>query len=304
METASPAPVPGSAPGPLPAFDGLREISKSYDGLICDLWGVLHDGRTAFPHAIDCLERLRAAGKRIAVLSNAPRRAAEIEARMNEMGIVPALYDRVVSSGEEAWRHLKERPDNWYRALGRRGHHLGSDRDKGMREHLEVEWVENFREADFLLNTGAHMGQERVADYEDELAAAAALDLPMICANPDLEVIAGGIRQICAGALARRYEQLGGRVRYHGKPHPEIYGACLAALEDVPRDRVLAVGDSLRTDVAGACAIGVDSLLVIGGIHAEALSVQEGETPEPDALAALCGAEGCRPTASVPLFRW
>lgn len=293
-----------SAFPPLPALTGVGEIAGRYDGLICDLWGVLHDGHRAFPHALDCLERLRAAGKRVIVLSNAPRRAVEIEAKMNELGIRAGLYDRVVSSGEEAWRHLKERPDGWYRDLGRRGHHLGSDRDKGMREGLDIEWVEDFETADFLLNTGAHMGQERVEDYEAELAAAARLGLPMICANPDLEVIAGGMRQICAGALARRYEELGGRVRYHGKPHREIYGACLEALAGLPRQRILAVGDSLRTDIAGAQAIGVDSLLVIGGIHAEELCVAEGEAPTPEALAQLCGRSGFRPTATVPLFRW
>ncbi len=295
MDTAPPLP---------PVLTGLSELCARYDALICDLWGVLHDGHVAFPHAIDCLGRLRAAGKRVVVLSNAPRRAVEIEAKMNELGIAPALYDRVVSSGEEAWRHLKERPDDWYRALGRRGHHLGSDRDKGMRRDLEVTWVEDFREADFLLNTGAHLGQERVEDYESELAEAAALDLPMICANPDLEVIAGGVRQICAGALAKRYEELGGRVRYHGKPHRGVYDACLETLEGVPRERVLAVGDSLRTDIAGARTIGVDSLLVIGGIHAEALGVEEGTAPSAEALAALYREAGLRPTASVPLFRW
>ncbi|SMF39355.1 HAD-superfamily class IIA hydrolase, TIGR01459 [Tistlia consotensis] len=293
-----------SALPPLPALDGVGAIAERYDGLICDLWGVLHDGHRAFPHAVDCLGHLRAAGKHVVILSNAPRRSAEIEAKMNELGIGPALYDKVISSGEEAWRHLKERPDDWYRALGRRGHHLGSDRDKGMREGLDVTWVEAFGEADFLLNTGAHMGQERVEDYEAQLAAAAALGLPMICANPDLEVIAGGVRQICAGALAKRYEELGGTVRYHGKPHREIYGACLSALDGVPSDRILAVGDSLRTDIAGAQTIGIDSLLVIGGIHAEELGVQEGEAPTPESLAALCGKAGIRPTASVPLFRW
>src|SRR5690606_21377557 len=102
-----------------PALSGLREIAGRYDGLICDLWGVLHDGHRAFPHAVDCLERLRAAGVRIVVLSNAPRRAVEIEAKMNGLGIGRELYDRMISSGEETWRHLKQRPDAWYRALGR-----------------------------------------------------------------------------------------------------------------------------------------------------------------------------------------
>ena len=154
------------------------------------------------------------------------------------------------------------------------------------------------------IKRGAHLGRERVEDYEAQLRAAAGLGLPMICANPDLEVIAGGVRQICAGALARRYEELGGRVRYHGKPHAEIYGACLAALAGVEPARILAVGDSLRTDIAGAQAIGLDSLLVIGGIHAEELCVAEGEAPTPENLAALCSRSGHRPTASVPLFRW
>lgn len=285
-------------------YDGLAALAERYDGFICDLWGVLHDGVTAFPHALDALAELRRQDKRIVVLSNAPRRAVEVIERMHELGIEARFYDAVMTSGEHAWRHLSERSDPWYKELGRRCFHLGPDRDNGMRAGLDLQFVEDLAEADFVLNTGAHMASDTVETYAHELEAAAAHGLPMICANPDLEVIRGGKREICAGLLARRYEELGGTVRYHGKPHAEVYDECLRLLGVSDRERIVAVGDSLRTDIAGAVAIGVDGLLVVGGIHAAALEVAEGEMPTPAALQALCRAEGVTPTAAIPIFRW
>lgn len=285
-------------------LDGFAPLAERYDALICDLWGVLHDGVRAFPHAIDCLEQLHRRGKRIVVLSNAPRRAAEVEARMNEMGIEPHLYERVHSSGEDTWQHLATRPDDFYRSLGRRCFHFGPDRDRGMREGLDLDFVESLEEADFILNTGAHMAEDTVEVYSKELEAAAALGLPMICANPDLEVIRGGKREICAGALAARYEALGAPVRYHGKPHLSIYETCFQVLKDIPRERIAAVGDSLRTDIAGAQAASIDGILIAGGIHADSLRIKEGERPSPEKLARLFAADEQQPVATLPVFRW
>ncbi|MFQ5775879.1 MAG: TIGR01459 family HAD-type hydrolase [Kiloniellaceae bacterium] len=288
----------------IPIHDGLASLADRYDGFIVDLWGVLHDGARAFPEAVTCLERLRRHGKRVLILSNAPRRAAAVAARNAELGIAPGLWDAVMSSGEDAWRHLAERPDPWYRALGRRCYHLGPERDRGMREGLDYDFVEEIAEADFILNTGAAGGDDTVERYVPLLEQADRLRLPMICANPDLEVVRGGRREICAGAIAARYEAMGGAVRYHGKPHPGIYQACFRLLDGVARARLAAIGDALRTDIAGANAVGIDGIFVTGGLQGEALGVDAQGYPEPARLAALCEAEGQFPVAALPVLRW
>lgn len=283
---------------------GLGEIAPHYDGFILDLWGVLHDGSAPFPGVLEALGALRAAGKRIAVLSNAPRRAALVAARMTEIGIPPALYDFVHSSGEEAWQHLARRDDPFYAALGRRCYHMGPARDDNMLDGIDLVRVPDIATAEFILNTGPSEWDETVAQYEPLLRAALARDLPMICANPDLLVIHQGHRSICAGAVAQRYEALGGRVRWHGKPFPSVYATCFARLGIVARRRILAVGDSLRTDIAGANTAGIDSLLVTGGIHAEEFALGPGEQPDLERLAAGIAASGHSPSAVVARFRW
>ena len=284
--------------------DGLSEIADRYDGFIVDLWGVLHDGVAAFPSALDCLLHLKARGKRVVVLSNAPRRAAAVELRNGELGIEARHVDATMSSGEETWRYLKERPDAFYQGLGGRCYQVGPARDRGMRDGLDCHFVERVEEADFLLTTGADRPEDRVEDFDPVLDPARARDLPMICANPDLEVVRGGKREICAGAIAAHYEAKGGIVRYHGKPHAGIYDATFALLELADRRRIAAIGDSLRTDVAGAQAVGIDAIFVTGGIHAEALCVGEREIPDPARLAALYDQAGRRPTTALSALRW
>jgi HAD superfamily hydrolase (TIGR01459 family) len=284
---------------------GLREIAPAYDGFILDLWGVLHDGSAPLPGVLDALARLKTAGKRLAVLSNAPRRAALVASRMTEIGIPPDLYDHVYSSGEEAWQHLERRDDPFYAALGRRCYHLGPARDDNMLEGIDLERVADMSEGEFILNTGPSWGwEETVADYETLLQAARARDLPMVCANPDLVVIHEGRPAICAGTLAQRYEALGGRVRWHGKPFPSVYETCFALLGIAQRRRILAVGDSLRTDIAGAEATGIDSVLVTGGIHGDELGAAPGELPDRARLAAAIATSGHHPTAVMARFRW
>ena len=284
---------------------GLREIAADYDGFILDLWGVLHDGSKPYPGVLEALAQLKAADKRIAVLSNAPRRAALVASRMAEIGIPPELYDHVHSSGEEAWQHLKHRDDPFYAALGRACYHLGPSRDDNMVEGIDLERVASVEEAEFILNTGPSWGwEETVADYEALLVAARARDLPMVCANPDLVVIHEGRPAICAGALAQRYEVLGGRVRWHGKPFPSVYATCFARLGIADRRRILAIGDSLRTDIAGANAAGIDSVLVAGGIHSEEFGLAEGELPDRARLAAGIAASGHKPSAVIARFHW
>ncbi len=292
----------------VPIHRGLSRLAGSYDVFIVDLWGVLHDGVRAFPEAVACLEQLKARGKRVLILSNAPRRAAEVARRTVELGVAPRLFDAVVSSGEAVWRNLEARRDPWYRALGRRCYHLGPERDLGMREGLDLDFVAELAAADFILNTGALSSEDTAEDYAPLLKAALGRGLAMVCANPDLEVIRGGRREICAGAVAALYERLGGQVRYDGKPHRSIYEACFEALDlDRPPLRpeaMLAIGDSLRTDIAGAQAVGIAGLFVAGGIHAEELGMAGGAPPDEAALAALFQARDMYPLAVLDALRW
>jgi len=284
--------------------EGMAELAAHYDGLILDLWGVLHDGLRAYPEALDALRHLKARGTQLVVLSNAPRPAASIAGAMAELGITPDLYDHLMSSGEETHRHLATRPCAWYQRLGRRLYHLGPPHDAVMREGIDAEVVDRVSAADVVLNTGPAVGATTLDAVEPDLHAAAARGLPMICANPDLVVQRGALHELCAGAVARRYEDLGGEVMYHGKPYPKIYKTCFGLLDGVAPARIAAVGDSLRTDVAGAQAVGIDSIFVTAGIHGEALGVHHGEPAHPEALAELFAHEGRSPTAVIPAFRW
>ncbi len=286
---------------------GISALSGDYDDFILDLWGVVHDGVTPYPGAVDCLRKLREAGKGVVMLSNAPRRAQTVIERMEEMDIGRALYDHVVSSGELAYRALKKRDDPWHARLGRKCFHVGPARDIGILEGLDLEMVSTPEEAGFVLNTGPWRDEEKLEDYDRVLGLCAGRGLAMVCANPDLEVIRGGKRIICAGALAAHYETLGGDVYYHGKPHAPAYEACLALLamgRESDGRRVLGVGDSLRTDIAGAEAAGLDSVLVTSGIHARELGLDFAEQPDPVRLSETCRRAGHLPVAAITAFIW
>ncbi|HEY9536413.1 MAG TPA: TIGR01459 family HAD-type hydrolase [Kiloniellaceae bacterium] len=288
----------------VPFYPGLSAVADRYDAFIIDLWGVMHDGLRAYPAAVEALRQLRRAGKRSVVLSNAPRRAAVIAKRNAEIGIPEDLPDHLLSSGEDAWQHLKTRPDAWYRALGTRCYHLGPARDLGMREGLDLTFVDSLAEADFILNTGVLHDLDQVDTYRHFLDEGLARRLPMICANPDLIVMRGEAMEICAGALALDYEQKGGDVRWHGKPHPEVYRSCLALLDGIPPARIAAIGDSLRTDVAGAHASGIGSIFIAGGIHTEELHVSKDGRVDPEAYEAFMAAAEWKPTVALPFMRW
>ena len=264
----------------LKLIGGIREMVLRYDGFILDLWGVIHDGVAPIPGAVECLRALLERGKRIVLLSNAPRRADDVVRRITRIGVPAELYHHVMSSGEEAWQHLNRRDDSFYAGLCRRCLHIGSERDMEIREGLALEFVDTAEEAQFILNTGPAGWDDRIEDYEPLLRAAWARDLPMVCANPDLVVMHGSRLALCAGTLAKWYEEAGGRVRWHGKPFRSVYDTCLGLLGIEDRSRILAVGDSLRTDIAGAAGAGLDSLLIAGGIHAKEFGAIGDEAPD------------------------
>lgn len=284
-------------------LDGIAPLAGRYDGFVLDLWGVVHDGRRPYPGVVEALERLRAAGKHVAFLSNAPRRSRVVETQLAGMGIAKGThYDGVITSGELVWRHLDRRDTPFFARLGSRVFHIGPDRDYSVIEGLALDFVDSPAQADLVLNTGPdpRRGPKSVEPYEETLAACAGLGLPMVCANPDLAVMVAGERLICAGALAERYREMGGEVAEIGKPDPAVYPPVLELLGVPRRERVVAIGDSPHTDLAGAQAAGLDAVWALTGLAADA----HGEDPSPELLRKALAEHAVEPVAALRGLRW
>lgn len=282
-------------------LSGVGAVAPDYDGVILDLWGCVHDGLRPYPGALDAMARLRAAGKRIVLLSNAPRRVDAVVAQLRALGVPDDAYHGVMSSGEAAWRRMADTADPWHGARGRRCLHVGPDRDRGMLEGAGLTVAADAGAADFLLVTGPYSGEDAVEASDALLDAAHARGLPLVCANPDRVVMRGERMEICAGSIAERYAARGGTVRWYGKPDPAIYEDCFALLGT--RTRILAVGDSLATDIKGANAAGVDSLLLTQGIHADELARPDG-APAMGRVAAAAQRIGAWPDYVAATLRW
>jgi HAD superfamily hydrolase (TIGR01459 family) len=294
----------GSPHLPTRVIRGLGEIADRFDALLLDQWGVIHDGTKPYAGVVECLGRLKDLGKRIVMLSNAPRRAYLSRQRLAVYGIPERLVEAIVTSGEATYQAIAhDRPET--AALGHRYLHLGRhDHSDDVLQGLARERVDAVAAADFLLATNLVHETDDLGPYEATLGAAAARRLPFVCANPDVEVIHNGRRELCAGALAARYEALGGTVLRYGKPHPDVYRMAYAALPGVARARMLAVGDGLATDVAGGAAQGLATLLVTGGLLADGWGVAPATPPDPARLAATCAEAGVAPDLAIATFVW
>ncbi len=249
-----------------PSFlHGLSSVADRYDLLLCDIWGVIHNGVAAFPAACDALSRFRDAGGKVVLLSNAPRPAHAVVGALDKLGVPRDAYDGIVTSGDVTREIIAQR-------AGLRVFHIGPERDLPVFEGLDAPLV-GPREADYAVCTGlADDDREGPQDYAQVLRVLRDRRLPMLCANPDIVVDRGGRMIFCAGAIAAAYDELGGEVLQAGKPHLAIYHATMDFVRErwgeIARERVIAVGDSIRTDIAGANAFGIDSLFVARGIHA------------------------------------
>jgi HAD superfamily hydrolase (TIGR01459 family) len=279
-------------------LSGLHDIADDYDALICDIWGVLHNGRMPFLAAADALRAFRERRGPVVLLSNAPRLVATLMKQFEHIGVPTDCFDAVVTSGVAARSELAARA---------RGHklamfHLGPERDRDVFEGLDVESV-SADEAEVVLCTGLFDDDhETPDDYAGRLAELKERSLTMLCANPDIVVQRGGQLIYCAGALAREYEKIGGEVIYFGKPHPAIYDLTLETMRKTcgrTVTRVLAVGDGMATDLAGANAMGFDALFVAHGIHAAELGEMTHET-----LAQLFEKTGVRVRAAMRELVW
>ncbi|HEY3149824.1 MAG TPA: TIGR01459 family HAD-type hydrolase [Dongiaceae bacterium] len=280
---------------------GLGDIADQYDACILDLWGCLHDGVRIYPAALDALHHLKSAGKRVVILSNAPRRVHEVAARIADMGITPALYHRLYTSGEETWRALSQNGIDALKGRGRRLYPIMAERDQAVLENVDATLIDDPAQSDFILVTGTETGTEEIASFDALLAPAAKRGVPLVCANPDLVVHRGGVEELCAGAIAQRYEALGGPVVWFGKPYPAIYRRILAECNLVP-DRLLCVGDAVRTDVAGGAGIGAGTLFIAGGIHHAELLVKS--QIDLAGLEALCRKLGATPDFAIAHLGW
>lgn len=284
-----------------PLIPGLSAFAGDYDLILCDVWGVVHNGLSAFPAACAALGRARAGGASVVLVSNAPRPNTAIVAMLDGLGVPRSSYDAIVTSGDVTRALLETRGKaNVF--------HLGPERDLSTYDGLDVA-QSPLPDADLVVCTGLFDDNvETPEDYADMLGQMKARDLPFICANPDLVVERGNRLVYCAGAIARAYEELGGAAVYCGKPYRPIYDTALALAETlrggpVDKARVLGIGDALRTDIAGATGAGFDSLFIAGGIHAAELKAVDGAVPDTASLAALF--EGhAHPRGVMPRLAW
>jgi HAD superfamily hydrolase (TIGR01459 family) len=289
----------------IPLIHGLREIAPDYDALIVDLWGVIHGGIEPYPGVLDTLTALRSAAKPVALLSNAPRRAATAIRRLTQIGVPPSAYDCLITSGEATHDDLAARAGADGAALGPNYFYIGPAWDADLVAGLDYHAVGAVEEADFLLAVGLFDEADPLDSYDPLFASAAARELVMVCVNPDLVVHRqSGVTSPCAGLLAQRYAAQGGRVIYHGKPDPAIFRRAARALGQAEDGRILVIGDSLATDIKGAAAAGYDSLFVTRGILAEELGIRPGDEPHAARLAELCARHGQSPTAAIATLRW
>jgi HAD superfamily hydrolase (TIGR01459 family) len=279
----------------------LSDIHCQFDAFVIDLWGVMHNGKVPYAEAIDALVHLKKLGKPVILLSNAPRRLAYAQNRLTEMGIHSGLYREIYTSGEDCYRHLKHRHDSWYATLGNKIFHIGPDRDRNLFEDLPLKETRDVANAEFILNTGTLTWESQLEDFEALLQEAHRHHIPMICANPDQVVMFGELRALCAGAIAARYQELGGFVRYHGKPFLEIYSAVLNLLSGINPQRILAIGDSLATDIKGAKVAGLHALMIIGGIHQHHFKSEEDPL---NVLNRLTQTYGITPDYLAPRLVW
>ncbi|MEZ5776349.1 MAG: TIGR01459 family HAD-type hydrolase [Hyphomicrobiaceae bacterium] len=286
----------------VPIIESLAAIAGRYDALLCDVWGVVHNGLEPFEPASRALTRFRETGGTVVLITNAPRPFGPVVQQLDRIGVPRTAYDAVVTSGDVTRALI-------VREGGGRIFHLGPRKDLGIYEGLEVARVEEAA-ATAVVCTG-FLGDDSVGEdtetpdeYRDMLLRFKARGLAMICANPDIVVERGSELVYCAGALAAAYEKIGGRVLYAGKPHGPIYEEAIARVaslrgDPVAKARLLAIGDGLRTDMAGAEAYGLDALFIPSGVH-----VASGRELDQALIAELFRLTRFRPVAAIDELKW
>jgi HAD superfamily hydrolase (TIGR01459 family) len=281
----------------IPVLPSIASLVPLADAWLSDVWGVIHNGRAAYPQAVDACIRFRAGGGTVVLVTNAPRPEAAVAEMLDRLGVARGAWDAIVTSGDvtrELIRPLADRPI----------FHLGPERDRGIFDGLPVRFV-RAQQAEAVVCSGLFDDDtETPEDYRLMLEAFRARSVPMICANPDLVVERGERLVYCAGAIADAYEKIGGEVAYAGKPHAPIYDRAFEVFARilgaaVPKDRILAIGDGLKTDVKGAGDAGLRCLFIASALH-----VAPGKSFDETVLAELFAGHPHTPIAAQTALRW
>jgi HAD superfamily hydrolase (TIGR01459 family) len=273
-------------------------VARDYDVVLCDVWGVVHNGLAAFPAACEALMRFRQRGGTAILITNAPRAGEAVARILDRLKVSRETYDAITSSGDVTRGIVKAH-------VAQSVFHLGPERDLSIFAGLDVRFARP-ESADYVVCSGLFDDTtETPENYRELLASLRARDRFMVCANPDIVVERGDALVYCAGALADAYAALGGEVLYCGKPHAPIYELALAtaaALRAPDHGRVLAIGDSVRTDLKGAAAFGLDCMFVTSGIHAEEYGSRD--APDLAALNAMFASAGVKPRGVMRELIW
>lgn len=305
-------------PGEVQLFQsliGLQQLAETrrFKAWFLDQFGVLHDGKQPYPGAVSTLEKLASTGAKMVIISNSSRRASITMKKMKSLGFDPSLFEGAITSGELTHQYLQRRDDPWFAALGRCCIHITwSDRGAISLEGLSLKVVENVEEAEFVLvhgteGLGLPSGDVRpmsLEDLENILVHCASKKIPMIVANPDFVTVEARDLLIMPGTLAAKYEELGGEVKWMGKPDKIIYKSAMSMV-GVDASETIAVGDSLHHDIKGANEAGIASALITGGIHAAELGLSSfGQVADLSSVEALAAKYDAYPTYVLPAFAW
>lgn len=284
------------------AIAGLEALCAHYDTFLVDQWGVLHDGQRPYPGVLDCLDQLRRADKQVIVLSNSGKGVHQNRERLAALGILPNHYSAILTSGSIAAEMLHSGLGPFGDLRGCNALLIGDD-TRTLTEDLPLRIVQDVAEAD-LIYLAAMDDRQDERFYEHLIRAGCHLDIPLICANPDLVRITPEGLKPSAGKLAQRYAEAGGRVWMIGKPYPEIYSACKRLAHAEKRTRLLAMGDSLEHDIRGGNAAGMDTLLITGGVHADAFNTPQFHKNPLNVLSELTTDVACLPNWIMPTLQW
>lgn len=297
---------------PIKQLPNLNAITNNYDVFFIDLWGVIHDGIATYNGVHEALAALKSDEKTIIFISNAPRRSFKATEGLQRLGIEKNLYDGIITSGEVVFEWLnkqeKEGATKTFLPLVASTSPLnfiiiGPERDAGLLDNTSYIKVDNIQNADFMIVTGFDNDDSTLDEKQHYLDEAIKLNLPLICANPDMVVVRKtGKEALCAGVIAKKYEEMGGRVLSFGKPYTPIYERAFEMANHPDKTRIAAIGDSLITDIKGANDFGIDSYLIPGGILGAELGIKHGELPDADKLQRLCNEYAIIPTGVLPEF--
>lgn len=274
--------------GAMKTLESVSQFADDYDAFILDIWGVIHDGSAAYPGVVECMQKLKAAGKEIIFLSNAPRRSYKVKNVLAKFGVTEDLYKDATSSGEVAYQTLSKGSGKYL--------YIGPEKDYDLLDGLNYQSVEKAADADFALVTGFDEDDSTLDEKMPQIKDALANGLKMYCVNPDLLVVRqDGTRMLCAGVIGEYYRDQGGEVEFIGKPHKSVYDYIFTQFSpSIPKSRIIAVGDNLETDIIGGNNSGIDSALCLGGV------LMGEETPLPELIKKF----SATPTITIPLFNW